>query len=81
MFCPDLGGIKGKMTQMKPTPINNTVINIHRELMQRYSKMTLVGDIFFVNRIPFLTIRIKSITYGTGQHCLSTKIGVQPNIS
>ena len=41
--------------------------------MQRYGKVTLTSDIFFVRQILFLTTHTRSIEYGTLQHFPITK--------
>ena len=70
---PNLGDLKGKTTRKKPLPVENTVTSMLCKIMRRYGNVTIVGDIFCVNIIPFLTTCTRSIKYGTAQHCPSTK--------
>ena len=74
IFGPNIGGLKGKTTNCKPLPVECVLTQIPRELAQRYRKVTLSGDIFYINKMPLLKTRTRVIKFGSVQHYPTTDI-------
>ena len=61
IWGPSVAMMKGKTVCKTPPPVQQNIILIPKEIRQRQKKVTLVIDIFFVNKIPFfvtLSLRI-----------------------
>jgi hypothetical protein len=65
IFGPDIGAIKGKTVRMNPHKVRMPSVTIPNEVLSRYQKVTLCGDIMFVNRIPFFITISRDIKFGT----------------
>ena len=63
------GAIKGKTVRKTPVEVNvdENVIEIPREISARINDVTLSLDIFFVERMPFLTSISRKILYSTAR--------------
>ena len=55
IFGLDMGTLKGKSTQKKPTPVKHNNIDIPPEILEKHYNMTLCIDIMFVNFMPMFT--------------------------
>lgn len=72
IFGPDVGAIKGKTTRQRPTPINDTKIEIPSELLAVNEEVELSMDGLKVNSLDFLTTITNSLFYRTAQYLTST---------
>ena len=55
IFVKDVGHLKGLTVRKSPNVIENTKIEIPRELVHQCNDLTLFIDLFFVNGLPMLT--------------------------
>jgi hypothetical protein len=65
IFGPDLGAIKGKTVRIGPRKVRIPSVVVPNEILARYHKITLCGDIMFVNKIPFFITISRNIKFGT----------------
>jgi hypothetical protein len=60
IFGPDLGSLKGKTVRKASGRVDLRMVPIPAVIMERYRRVTLVGDIMKVNKIPFM-VSISSV--------------------
>ncbi|MHA7927606.1 MAG: reverse transcriptase domain-containing protein, partial [Marinobacter sp.] len=65
IFGPDVGSLKGKTTHTRSTPVNIQNVPLPVELMSRYQKVIIGGDVMFVNKIPFFLSISRHLKFGT----------------
>ncbi len=53
IWGPSVATLKGKTVRKKPEPIKNDIVSILKEIHELHKEVTLMNDIFFVNKIPF----------------------------
>ena len=53
VWGPSIAMLKGKMVRMTPPVVRQDVIEIPKEIWELHKDVTLVIEIFFVNKIPF----------------------------
>ena len=58
IFGPDVGSLKGKTVHRSSVPVRTSSSNILSGVIDKYRKVTLAGDIMFVNSMPFLVTMI-----------------------
>ena len=75
IFGPDVAAIKGKTVRAKSPVVRRDIIAIPPVVRDHHIGVELVGDIMFVNSIPFLVTLSKKITFGTSQF-LKRRTGV-----
>jgi hypothetical protein len=54
IFGPNLANIRGKTVRKKPERVDIDYVEISKSLLSNNINVTLVADIFFVNKVPFL---------------------------
>ena len=54
IFGPDLAEINGKTMKKKPQRVVTDYVDIPIEIKMHLQKITLTGNVMFVNKIPFL---------------------------
>ena len=71
------GAIKGKTVRKTPVEVDvdENVVEIPREITARLGDVTLSLDIFFVDRMPFLTSISRKIMYSTSRALASRQHG------
>jgi hypothetical protein len=67
IFGTDVGALKGKTTRQAPQKVRMTGVSVPTEVLDRYRKVTLCGDIMFVNRIPFFVSISRNLKFGTAE--------------
>jgi hypothetical protein len=65
---PDIGGIKGKTTRSRPTPVQNNMIEIPDELLDVQQDLIVSMDGLTVNSIKFLSTISHDLYYCTAQY-------------
>ena len=69
--------LKGKMVHQAPTPIISDCVAVPPQILLVNQQVVLSGDIFFVNKIPFLTTISENIHLTTAlylQNCKASTI-------
>ena len=69
IFGPSQALPQGKSTRKRPDPVENTPVHIPPEVYHRIRSIAIVGDVFFVNNMPFLMMKSRKIRFSTIQHC------------
>ena len=65
IFGKDTCEIKSKTTRSKPHKVTITYYDIPKEIVKKHKDVTIVVDIFFVNRMPILMSRSDKIKFLT----------------
>jgi hypothetical protein len=65
IFGPDVGAIKGKTVRMSPQKVRIPSVVVPNKILGWYCRITLCGNIMFVNRIPFFITISRNIKFGT----------------
>ena len=68
IFGPDLANIRGKKVRRKPEHVNTEIVAIPREILEIQKCVTLVADVMFVNKVPFLISSSRNINLTTIEH-------------
>ena len=61
IYGKDIAALKGKTTRTQPLPVNTDVIPVPKWVHRLYHDIVIGIDIFFVNRIPFITSLSKGL--------------------
>ena len=65
---PNLGSLKGNTTRTKPSRvIIGTYNKLPRDILEKYSDVTLAVDIMYINEIPFIMTTSRAIHFGTAE--------------
>jgi hypothetical protein len=70
-YGPDVGGIKGKTTRRRPTPVVNNMVEIPDELLDVQQELTVSIDGLTVNSLKFLSTISHDLYYRTAQYVAS----------
>jgi hypothetical protein len=73
IFGPDVGSLKGKTVRKTSPPVKPEYTNIPATIMSRYQKVTLAGDIMFVNKLPFFVTISRHIRFSTSEFLKNKK--------
>ena len=73
IFGPDLANIRGKTVRRKPERVQTEYVDIPRAILDVHRNVTLVADVMFVNKIPFLVSCSRNINLITIEHVPSPK--------
>jgi len=66
IFGPDVGSLKGKTVRKTPPPVVTTnMMAVPNYIMDIHKDVTLAGDIFFVNKVPYLMTISRNIKFMT----------------
>ena len=68
IYGPSIASLKGKTTRKTPPPVITDYMTIPKEILFKHPSVTLAGDVFFVNKIPFFVTLSRHIKFGTVQH-------------
>jgi hypothetical protein len=74
IYGPSLPILKGKTVRRTPERVVSDYISIPLKVIESNKNVDLSGDIFFVNRIPFLATVSDNIKFTTSEHLKSRKI-------
>jgi hypothetical protein len=72
-YGPDVGGIKGKTTRSRPTPVTSNIVQIPDELLEIQQDLTVSMDGMTVNSLKFLTAISHDLYYRTAQ-CVTNPV-------
>ncbi|KAI2498800.1 Reverse transcriptase (RNA-dependent DNA polymerase) [Fragilaria crotonensis] len=73
IFGPEVGSLMGKTIRKTPKAVQATYTNIPATIMSRYRKVTLAGDIMFVNKLPFFVTISRNIRFSTSEFLTNRK--------
>lgn len=74
IFGPDIRSLKGKIVRKTiPHDVADRIIDVPPSIMRLYRAATLVGDIMFVNRIPFFVTTSHSIWFSMAEMITNQK--------
>ena len=73
IFGPDIGSLKGKTVRKASMPVQPQYTNIPATILSRYQKVTVAGDIMFVNKLPFFVTISRNIRFSTSEFLLNQK--------
>jgi hypothetical protein len=65
IFGKNRAGLRGKSVRVKPARVEIDVVGIPRDFYALHKFVTLVGDVMFVDGLPFLLTRSRDIRFGT----------------
>lgn len=85
IFAPNVGALKGKMVQRKPSPVELDVVHVPPEIKSELKNITVAINIMFVNEIPFLVsvsrrvkfTTVERLTSRSGASLLKSIIGIK----
>ena len=70
---PNLGSLKGKTPRTAPAPVSVHQIDLPPDLLTLYQKVTLSGDIMFLNKVPFLVTISHKLKFSTAEALTNRK--------
>jgi hypothetical protein len=73
IFGPDLANIRGKTVRRKPDRVRTDYVDIPRVILDVHRYVTLVADVMFVNKVPFLVSCSRNLNLITIEHVPSPK--------
>ena len=65
IFSCNVDSLKGKTVRRLPHVVNTYTEQVPREIMERYHRVTIAGDMLFVNGLPFLVTISRHICFRT----------------
>ncbi|KAL7469297.1 hypothetical protein ACHAXS_009567, partial [Conticribra weissflogii] len=68
IFGPDLPGLRGKTTRVKPMPVRTDYVAVPRYLLAKNKEVCLTADIMYVDGTPFLVTASRGIKFITIEH-------------
>jgi hypothetical protein len=68
IFGPGLASIRGKMVQRTPAPMVADYVDVPRSVVAANKIVTMVADIFFVDKMAFLITASWRIKFVTAEH-------------
>jgi hypothetical protein len=74
IYGPSVPILKGKTTRHNPFPVTSDYVAIPPQILSVNRYVTLSGDIFFVNQVPFFATVSDHIKFTTAEHILNRKI-------
>ena len=80
IFGPSTACLKGKQVRKKPERVDPFYVSIPPNLIDLHKYVTLVGDVMFVNGIPFLVTMSRRIRFITVQHVPDRKASALANV-
>jgi hypothetical protein len=69
----DLANKRGKTVHQKPDRVEVDYVDIPRDLLTVQKLVTLLADVFFVNKVPFLALASRNINLISIEHALKRK--------
>ena len=74
IFGPSIPILKGKTVRTTPDHVAIDYVVVPPQILTANKQITLVGNVFFVNKIPFLTTMSQHVKFTTATHISSRKI-------
>lgn len=65
IFGPNLGSLKGKTPRRTPRQLEPGIDPVPEEILSIHQSVTLLIDIFFINKLPFLVTMARDIKFTT----------------
>ena len=72
IYGPSVPILKGKTTRKTPDPVKSDYVAVPSQILAANKNVTIAGDIFFINKIPFFTTVSEHIKLTT-THYLSSR--------
>ncbi len=63
-----MAALIGKTVRKRPEPVKTDIVSILKEICELHKKVTLMIDIFFVNKIPFFLTLSRVLYFTTVTH-------------
>jgi len=73
IYGPSVPILKGKTVRKTPIPVASDYIAVPKSVLQANKNVTLFGDIFFINKVPFFATISDHIKFTTAKHMKSRK--------
>lgn len=67
---PSIATLKGKTVRCSPEPIVTDLIEVPTEVLETNQNVSLCGDLFFVNKLPFFATISRNIKFTTVENIL-----------
>ena len=67
-YGPDVGGIKGKTTRNRPTPVVRKIVERPNEFLEVYQDLTVSMEVLTVKYLKFLSKIPHQLYYRTAQY-------------
>ena len=74
IFGPSLPILKGKTTRTSPLSVVSNYVAVPPQILSANKHVSLSGDIFFVNRVPFFATISDHIKFTTAEHIANRKL-------
>jgi hypothetical protein len=74
IFGPSLSILKGKMTRQSPHSVLSDYVAVPESILSANQYVTLFGDIFIINKIPFFATVSDHIKFTTTEHIANRKL-------
>jgi hypothetical protein len=65
IYGASVAALKGKTVQRSPEPVVTKLIEVPKEILDANSNVSLSGDVFFVNKIPFFATISRGLKFTT----------------
>ena len=73
IFGTEVGSLKGKTVRKASASVEATQMAVPDSIMSRYQKVTVAGDIMFVNKLPFFVTISRHIKFSTAEYLSDQK--------
>jgi hypothetical protein len=74
VYGPSVSILKGKTTRHTPIPVVSDYLSIPSRILSANRYITLSGDLFFVNRVPFFATISDHIKFTTAEYIANRKL-------
>jgi hypothetical protein len=74
IYGPSVPILKGKTTRQTPLSVASDYVAVPPEIMSANKYVTLSGDLFFINKVPFFLTISDHIKFTTAEHIASRKL-------
>jgi hypothetical protein len=74
IYGPSVPILKGKTTRQTPSSVASDYVAVPPEIMSANKHVTLSGDLFFINKVPFFSTISDHIKFTTAEHITSRKL-------
>jgi hypothetical protein len=74
IFGPSLPILKGKMTCQSPKSVQTDYVAVPDSILSANQHVTLFGDIFFINKVPFFVTVSDHLKFTTTEHIANRKV-------
>jgi hypothetical protein len=74
IFGPSLPILKGKTTRQSPQLVQTDYVAVPESILSANQHVTLFGDIFFINKVPFFATVSDQLKFTTTEHIANRKL-------